>query len=110
MPTTLGSGRSRVQREAPDQDRAGSALDEAVDAEREEGDAAGGERGGDGDDALDDVPADGQVLEAQRTREVPGARARKSITTADTLVSATPTMLNSGRSRCHSVIAASKHT
>lgn len=47
-----------LRAEPPDQDRPGDALDETVDAEADEGDAAGGEPSPDGDDALDDVPAD----------------------------------------------------
>jgi hypothetical protein len=52
--------------QAPNEDEPGCAFDEAVDAEREEGDAARERSGADSDQTLDNVPPDGQVLEAQR--------------------------------------------
>ena len=51
----------------PDEDGARGGLDEAVDAEAQQGDASGGERGRNGDEALDDVPTNCQVLEPKGT-------------------------------------------
>ena len=59
--------------ESPEKHRRRGALDEAVDPEPEERDAPRRERRRDGDHALDDVPADGEVLEAEGVVDECGA-------------------------------------
>ncbi len=51
-------------------------LDAGVDTEADEGDAAGDEAGADRDDCFNDVPADREVLKAQRASIKRGSSGR----------------------------------
>jgi len=53
----------------PDDHGARDGLDERVNAEADQGDAAGRDPCPDGDDPLEDVPANGHVLESQTSLE-----------------------------------------
>ena len=55
--------------EAPRKDATGDALDRAVDAETDQRRTTGEHARGDGDQTLDDVPADGQVFEQETSPE-----------------------------------------
>ena len=73
-----GIRRASFRAQPPDEHRARRTLDEAVDTKREERDTSGRERRRNRDDALDDVPSDGQILETQRVRKRAGTRCRRS--------------------------------
>jgi len=74
----LGIARVPLRQEPPDQDRARRRLDEAVDPEAEQRDAARRERRADRDDSLDDVPTDGGVLESERATEDGSAKRNRA--------------------------------